>query len=579
MARRTVSKTVNPGSNPGSPAHRVQMLVQGGEAWWRSRSLASTAGIVQKFSTGRFFPNSRLTQHSSARFGNEWKNAYPSADASRRRRSRTMSEVAAPGPLRPGTARTVLSDDRLARRATKGDRRAFAAIYSRYHQGLYRFCLAIVGNSQDAQDALQNTMVKVLGALPGEKRQIQLKPWLYRIAHNESIEVLRRRRPVEQLDLDQAAGGPGLAEEAALRERLRRLIVDMDELPERQRAALLMRELAGLDFAEIGAALDTSPATARQTLYEARLSLHEMEAGREMSCDTVTRALSDADGRVTRRRDMRAHLRGCASCRRFSEEIDGRRHNLAALAPLPVVAATGLLHGILGGGTAKALGATALAKSATAVAVVAVIGVSADRGGLVDLGLPGGRGSPPASSESAPPSASSGPSSTSVGAAGARPVGPGTGGRGRLGASHPAAAAAAGIAIGRARHSATGQTYVPTSPGQSAEHPHGRGHAKQQPAAAAHGQQTAAAHKGANHGGHAKRHHPAHPAHAAHPAKPPQPAQPAEPPHPAGSGASEGAGSSPESHGSNAGQPPRAERQQSGAGQAAPPPPETESGP
>jgi DNA-directed RNA polymerase specialized sigma24 family protein len=106
-----------------------------------------------------------------------------------------MSEPAATGSARPGVPRAVVSDDRLARRATKGDRRALAAIYRRYHQDLYRFCLAIVGNSQDAQDALQNTMVKVLGALPGEKREIRLKPWLYRIAHNESIEVVRRRRP------------------------------------------------------------------------------------------------------------------------------------------------------------------------------------------------------------------------------------------------------------------------------------------------------------------------------------------------------------------------------------------------
>jgi DNA-directed RNA polymerase specialized sigma24 family protein len=120
-----------------------------------------------------------------------------------------MTEVAAPrsGPPRPG--RSIASDDRLARRATKGDRRAFAAIYRRYHQRLYRFCLAIVGNSDDAQDALQNTMVKVLRALPGEKRQIQLKPWLYRIAHNESIELVRRRRGTEELDAEQVASGRG----------------------------------------------------------------------------------------------------------------------------------------------------------------------------------------------------------------------------------------------------------------------------------------------------------------------------------------------------------------------------------
>src|SRR5258707_2659104 len=94
----------------------------------------------------------------------------------------------------------VLSDDRLTRRAAGGDEKAFGAIFDRYHQGLYRYCLAIVGDPQDAQDALQNTMVKVLRALPGEERKLELKPWLYRIAHNESVELLRRRRETRPLD-------------------------------------------------------------------------------------------------------------------------------------------------------------------------------------------------------------------------------------------------------------------------------------------------------------------------------------------------------------------------------------------
>ena len=255
-------------------------------------------------------------------------------------------ERARPGPGILG----VLSDPRLARRAADGDERAFAAIFQRYHQRLYRFCLAIVADPEDAQDALQNTMVKVLRALPGERRAIDLKPWLYRIAHNESIEVLRRRRETSELDVELPAAGPGLAEEAGARERLRRLLADLGELPERQRQALVMRELAGLGFAEIGAALETTPEVARQTLYEARVSLRQMDEGREMSCATVTRALSDGDGRVTRRRDIRSHLRTCADCRRFREEIEGRRRDLTALSPLPAAAAAGLLHGLLGHG-------------------------------------------------------------------------------------------------------------------------------------------------------------------------------------------------------------------------------------
>lgn len=282
-------------------------------------------------------------------------------------------------------------------------------VYRRYGQGLYRFCLSITGNAEDAQDALQNTMVKALRSLPGEQRQIQLKPWLYRVAHNESVELLRRRRNEAQLDPESTTGGGELAETAATRERLRRLLDDLGELPERQRAALVMRELAGFDFTQIGEALDTSPAVVRQTVYEARLSLRQLEAGREMDCEKVTWQLSEADGRVLRRRDIQAHLRDCAECREFRDSIGGRRRDLAALAPLPAAASSGILHALLegaggnagtgagltaaGAGAGKAVATSVVVKSVAAVAVVATIGVTtADRSGLIDAGLPGGSG-------------------------------------------------------------------------------------------------------------------------------------------------------------------------------------------
>jgi RNA polymerase sigma factor (sigma-70 family) len=300
------------------------------------------------------------------------------------------------------------SDDRLALRASQGDQRAFEAIYKRYHQDLYRFCLAMVGNPHDAQDTLQNTMVKALRGLRGEQRKIRLKPWLYRIARNESVETLRRRRDSAELEPQQAAVA-GVTETAETRERLRTLLADLDQLPERQRTALVMRELSGLDFAQIGAAFGTSAAVARQTLYEARLSLRQLEAGREMRCGDVMRELSDADGRVTRRREIRAHLRSCADCRAFRDSIGKRHQDLAALAPLPVAVSAGLLHGVLGGGAGAATGGaasgaglagsvgagagkaaamSAAVKAAATVAVAATVGITAaDRGGLIDLPL------------------------------------------------------------------------------------------------------------------------------------------------------------------------------------------------
>jgi RNA polymerase sigma factor (sigma-70 family) len=403
-----------------------------------------------------------------------------------------MSEAAAPA----GFSR-LLSDERLTRRAVGGDERAFAAIFRRYHQPLYRFCLAIVGNPEDAQDALQNTMMKVLRALPGEERKIELKPWLYRIAHNESIDLLRRRRETRQLDAEQAAPGYGLAEDVATRERLRGLLSDLRELPERQREVLVMRELAGLDFEEIGSALGTSDAVARQTLYEARQSLRQMEEGREMNCDEVTRALSDGDGRVLRRRDVRAHLRSCSSCRAFREEIEGRRHDLAAISPLPAAAVAGMLQGlvggsgaattggglatVLGGGAAKTIGASAAAKGVATVAVVAAVGVTAaDRSGIVHLGLPGEGSSQPSHSAPATPGASSPSDSGS-------PPGAGSGHPGMSDGDEKGEAKK-----GRGRADAAGKPKPEKGSGQAKPDPHERGkghqHGHESPAAEAPGQ-------------------------------------------------------------------------------------------
>jgi RNA polymerase sigma factor (sigma-70 family) len=418
----------------------------------------------------------------------------------------------------------LLSDSRLAQWATDGDRRAFEAIYQRYHQELYRFCLAMVGNPQDAQDALQNTMVKVLRALPGETREIKLKPWLYRIARNEAVETVRKRRDNAELEPEQVSSALEIARTAEARERLRRLMSDLEELPERQRGALVMRELSGLGFEQIGDAFQTSAAVARQTVYEARLSLRQMEEGREMSCETVMRELSDADGRVARRRELRAHLRGCASCRAFRDSVGKRRTDFAAIAPLPAALSLGLLHsiftgqasaavgsgagaavgggaagssiaGTVGAGAGKAIATSAIVKSAATVAVVAAVGVAAaDRSGLIDVPLPAGlQSSKSASQPGASPSTGGNTPSTEGAAAAAAEKGARgnrrNGGREARGADRRR---------GRPGHRGAARAHSRRHRGRGA---HGRSHAKRHgrpdglPATSHRGQETAAAHK------------------------------------------------------------------------------------
>jgi RNA polymerase sigma factor (sigma-70 family) len=228
----------------------------------------------------------------------------------------------------------------------------FAALYERHHKALYRYCRSIVRHEEDAQDALQSTMARAYAALQEKPHDFDLRPWLFRIAHNESVSILRRRRPTQELDAELAALG-GVDERAELQETMRVFRQDLADLPERQRSALVLRELNGLRPTEIAKLLETTPGAVKQSLLEARRALARCHEGRETPCFDVQRALMDGDGRVLRGRGLRAHLRSCTACRRFRDDVKPRR--------------LGLLPALLG-----ALQGSGLFAKTAIVAVVAV---------------------------------------------------------------------------------------------------------------------------------------------------------------------------------------------------------------
>ncbi|MBA2522271.1 MAG: RNA polymerase sigma factor, partial [Solirubrobacterales bacterium] len=215
--------------------------------------------------------------------------------------------------------------DDLSGRAARREQRAFAEIFKRHHQAIYRYCLSILRNREDAEDALQATMAAALRALPGEQRDIALRPWLFRVAHNESISLVRGRRATAGPEMEAPIPAASAEAQLADRDRLRQLVIDLQSLPERQRSALVMRELSGLSYEEIGVALSSSEAAARQSVYEGRISLQGLQEGREMKCETVRHAISDRDGRRLRGRRLRAHLDSCDGCRGFAASIERRR--------------------------------------------------------------------------------------------------------------------------------------------------------------------------------------------------------------------------------------------------------------
>ena len=287
-------------------------------------------------------------------------------------------------------ARLALTgDERLARLAGAGDERAFAALYDRYHQQLYRYCRSMLRNDADAQDALQSTMAAAFGALGRGRRDAPLRPWLFRIAHNESVSLVRKRRPEEELSAASVTQEASVEELVEERQRLQLLLADLRELPDRQRGALVMRELSGLSHEEIGIAIGASVGAAKQTIFEARRSLAEFAEGRTMDCEAIRRSISDDDGRAMPGRRIRAHLRDCSGCAAFAASISERRGQLRAIAPpLPAAAAAGLLARILGSGSShsgsgaggfggaaagKTVGGLIATKSLAGVATVAVV--------------------------------------------------------------------------------------------------------------------------------------------------------------------------------------------------------------
>ncbi len=277
-----------------------------------------------------------------------------------------------------------MGDESLASRAAAGNRDAFGALYERYHDPLLGYTRSILLDDEDARDATQSALENALRALPRREPGRPLRPWLYRIAHNEAINVVRRRQPVTEgdLDVESILTVPGPEADSEQRSRLAQLVDDLRLLPERQRGALVMRELSGLSYDEIGLALNVSNEAARRAVFDARSALHDALDGRATACTSVRRTLSDGDRRRLRARGLRAHLRSCDDCASFEKAIGARQADLHMLGPwLGGSAALGLI-GIGGGAGAGVLsaagggGAAAASGGLWATLPVAVKGIA-----------------------------------------------------------------------------------------------------------------------------------------------------------------------------------------------------------
>ena len=225
----------------------------------------------------------------------------------------------------------------------------------------------------DAEDVLQDVFLRAYGALRHDDRPVTLRAWLYRVAHNRCIDLLRRPVP-PAAEVYQLSRTPlrDPCDETERREDLRLLVTDMRRLPEQQRSALLMREMDGLSYAELADVLDTTVPAIKSLLVRARIGLVEAGEARDTACAEIRTDLALAHGRGVRVSGRsRRHLRDCEGCRAYRLELRGSRPELGALAPGGGPLATlAKLLGLGGAGTGAAAGATAGGASSGAAAVV-----------------------------------------------------------------------------------------------------------------------------------------------------------------------------------------------------------------
>jgi RNA polymerase sigma factor (sigma-70 family) len=300
------------------------------------------------------------------------------------------------GRLPLGTSLLRLrSDEQLVALFRAGSDEAFGVLHDRYRQRLFAYVRQMLsGHSrQDAEDVLQDVFVRAFGALRDDRRAINVRAWLYRVAHNRCIDHLRRPHP-PAAEIFEMSRKPLLdpVDEAQRRDDLKRLVSDVGRLPEQQRSALLMREIDGLSYADLAGALDVTVPAVKSLLVRARVGLVEAQESRDADCGEIQRDLmASYDRGVKASGRARRHMRECAGCREYRNDLRGMRRRFAALTPAgagPVA----LIAQLLGGGGAAAAGGSggaALlggATTATACKVAAVVCATAiTAGGAVEV--------------------------------------------------------------------------------------------------------------------------------------------------------------------------------------------------
>lgn len=291
---------------------------------------------------------------------------------------------AIPGIFRSRRLLALAADERLVEQVRRGNEEAFAILFERYAPALLAFSRHMLRSREEAEDAVQLTFAAAHRALLRDpERAVVVKPWLFTIARNRCVSMLRARReqPNDLVDLP----SDGLSHQVEERAELRQLLADVRELPAEQRSALLLAEVSDLSHAQVADVLGCEVARVKALVFQARTGLINRQRARDTPCAEIQEQLANLRGGSLRRTPVRLHLHECPACRAYSVEVRKQRQMLAAALPVTptpglkasVLTAAGLGGGAAGGGIAAGMSSVAGIFGGGALVKVAVIGAVA----------------------------------------------------------------------------------------------------------------------------------------------------------------------------------------------------------
>ncbi len=173
---------------------------------------------------------------------------------------------------------TTLTDDELIARFRRGDDAPFDEIHRRYHGALLAFARRMLNaTGHDAEDVVQDALIRAYHGLRATDRPIALRPWLYMIVRNRALDELRSPQRAGTFDDEFALNAVPTADaEQCVQQRaeMRQLVDEIGRLPERQRIALVLREFDGCSHVETAQRLRTTVPATKSLIIRARSNLH-----------------------------------------------------------------------------------------------------------------------------------------------------------------------------------------------------------------------------------------------------------------------------------------------------------------